>query len=1182
MSRLTAPSAPSACAGRTARFIVLAALAALTVFARPGAAQSPLLTLPPVPWYIGSNLPPNLLLTLDDSGSMRFGYAPDAMANDDDPDDPDKPNAKHIAFKSDLNPIYYDPSVTYRPPPQVNGQPYETSFNRARVNGFDDSRGTVDLASAYRPDEEYNPSHKVDSPNRRPARHCDPARDLTTAGVCPGVNVRADVPTGAYWWVYRAGAAGCPRNPAPRDMIPLRPSCFTLRRPTTDDQKQNFANWYSFYRTRNLATVSAAMHGFISLPQDFRIAWQALTTDCKGENRSEPYFTATCKGWDDDRAAVDARIGPYTPAKRAALWSWLERLPASGSTPLRTALIRAGEYLKTTGPNSPYADTLGSPTTRYSSCRASYSVMMTDGVWNSDNPTDFGNAERNALATPDARYPYTPRAPFVDDNENGLADIAFKYWITDLQPSIPNNLRPFLPFAASGTATDAEFWDPRNDPATWQRMGGIFIGLGLGTLTDPVPWLGSTFAGRASEQTGYWAFQSGTAAWPQSGTNRKPGNIYDMWHAAVNARGAFYPAESADSLVKAFEDLRNRITQREIGATAASSTSLQVQTDTLMFTATFDSGRWDGQLKAFEVRDDGTPAATAKWSTDTTFPLPAPGSIGSHRVYVASGGVFTLLGPTRLGRLPTPIRRSLQQQARAIGTTEAGLVSWLLGDTSDPDLRPRRRLLGDLVNSSPMYEGGRDYGYSTTAWSDRDPTTSVPISDTYGAYVKLKNSAPGRSPVRPTVYVGSNDGMLHAFNATNGAHRWAYMPTPLIDRIGQRADPLAAHAWGVDGPVVVHDVYLNGAWRSVLVGTPGAGARGLFAIDVTNPDRPKLMWEWFPSTTDEPDLGFVLGEPVIAKAVDGPWIVAFGNGYGSVSNNAVLFTLDLATGRVLRKMPAGTTSTTQANGLSSPALLYLAGKMLGFGYAGDLLGNLWRFDLRDASPANWRLDFDAQPLFTATGPDGLRQPITAKPRIASDRQLGRMILFGTGRLLTPSDATNDAVQTLYGLRDRASGGPAQRSEMTAQTITSESGDRRTLSNTATPLSAAGWYLDLRGTATTEGERIVMPVSYLPEVSMITVSTNRPLAATDPCSTDVSSWIMVLSPFSGQAQNLIPGPVGSIRYASGQRLDGIIAPPTAIRRGTTKIRLTLNGGESGLSQIEIARGWNPRSAWQQVR
>jgi type IV pilus assembly protein PilY1 len=302
---------------------------------------------------------------------------------------------------------------------------------------------------------------------------------------------------------------------------------------------------------------------------------------------------------------------------------------------------------------------------------------------------------------------------------------------------------------------------------------------------------------------------------------------------------------------------------------------------------------------------------------------------------------------------------------------------------------------------------------------------------------------------------------------------------------------------------------------------------------------------------------------------------------GSVSNKAVLYALDALTGAVLNKLETADAGGVRANGLSPPALLYAAGKRLIHAYAGDLRGRLWRFDLA-GPPSTWTVGFAGSPLFTATGPGGREQPITAKPRIASDRLSGRIILFGTGRLLTSADPRNHWIQTVYGVFDRFSGGTATRSDLTAQTIVSDTAGSRTVSDNPVPPGSSGWYLDLTGTPTSVGERVVSAIGYLPEASLITVSTVQPLPG-NVCrgGYPYASWVMTLSPFTGKAINLFAG-AGAGTQAAGRRLENVMAGGTPIRKGYSSIKLGFSDGSGTIRQIDLSRGWNPRSAWQQIR
>ncbi|MEZ5729641.1 MAG: hypothetical protein R3E48_17600 [Burkholderiaceae bacterium] len=355
-------------------------LAAAALLAQAGlAAATPMLTIPKVPVFIGQNVPPNLLLTLDDSGSMAWGYVPDDFTSLSG-------GTEHIAFKSNLNGMYYNPAITYEAPPTAAGVPLSTSFNHAWINGFDPSRGWVNLSNSYRPNTQALPN----STSIYVTSHCRSSDRVS--GKCPGVNVSQSSSTRAYYWTYVAGP-GCPAGQTPGPGWTPSTSCFQFNwvaNNATDEQ--NFAIWFSFYRNRNLATVSAASIAFKDMPADYRVAWQALNS-CTGSSNE---YSSSCRGWTGSN--VNARIGVFTEAKKADMFGWMQRLPASGGTPLTQALDRTGRYLQMTGSRSPYADSIGTSGTAFTSCRQSYSVMMTDGIWNGSGPyTNPGNSD-NARA----------------------------------------------------------------------------------------------------------------------------------------------------------------------------------------------------------------------------------------------------------------------------------------------------------------------------------------------------------------------------------------------------------------------------------------------------------------------------------------------------------------------------------------------------------------------------------------------------------------------------------------------------------------------------------------------------------------------------------------------------------------------------------------------------------------
>jgi type IV pilus assembly protein PilY1 len=300
------------------------------------------------------------------------------------------------------------------------------------------------------------------------------------------------------------------------------------------------------------------------------------------------------------------------------------------------------------------------------------------------------------------------------------------------------------------------------------------------------------------------------------------------------------------------------------------------------------------------------------------------------------------------------------------------------------------------------------------------------------------------------IYVGGNDGMLHGFNATTGQEEFAFIPSEVIKNLhrltGQNYTG-AAHQYFVDGSPVVRDVYFGDGsdegWRTVLIGTLRAGGRSIFALDITDPNAIKLLWEI--DSSSQADLGYTFAQPEIARLHTGQWGVLMGNGYNSTNDKAALFVIDIKSGAVLSKLV--TPDVVEAgnilpNGLSSVRGADNNGDgLVDYAYAGDLQGNVWRFDLvptitgaiigdpfdRDSISANvtdFKIAYGNTPIFTAkdskTG-QLKRQAITIQPSLVRHpSSIGYIVLFGTGKYIEGSDANVDTsrAMTLYGVWDR--------------------------------------------------------------------------------------------------------------------------------------------------------------------
>ena len=1309
-------------------------------------------TLSDVPLYLTVGVPPNIVLTLDDSGSMSWAYVPDGISS--------TYNSKR--YKSAyFNAMYYNPAITYNPPPRYNGSECtidsadsdatcypNASFTAAPMNGFATSNGTgntvatdnncnpagtsnlryspVDLSRNYAATRVYAPDNNDQTCASGDA---NTSSENVTYNYGPtscrvdfddnGSNDRIQVETGCAGWSTNFGAGasltvsgassrngtytvvsvngadiyirttGGSTNPWSNDLnnqnvqlswtrtVEVTTSTYSayyyrfytdagIARPTnctsttanqkTDDdcyvkavvgsaddvyknpdgsaasqarQRQNFANWYSYYRTRNLSTVSGAMTAFAGVDGRLRLAWQALST-CKDDTN---LFTSTgCKGWDNPATGLDNRIRALDETDatgnthRRQLYSWLARLPASGYTPLRSAAIRAGRYVDTsvTGLSaaSPYAETPPSTAGTYYSCRRNVHMMMTDGLWNTNTETitpSVGNANSTAVSLPtgssmpDGSTTWTPGSPYADSNSNDMADIAFHYWKQDLatDADMGNTLLPILR-DQSGDAT-AQWLNPKNDPANWQHMTTYAVSLGLSSLLTNPAWGGSTYAGD------YPALAAGTKSWPATSSD-SANNVYDLWHAALASRGKFFSAENASDVAYAFQTILKEVggDSSSSASLAANSTKLQVQEDgstrTVVYQAKFDPKDWSGQLVAYPVQGDGS-IGSQTWDASAALPATA-----SRRIYTLNGsaGVEFQWGnlSTGAGSQQAMLNQNLSGTTDNCGperlaylrgvTTYSGTSgTFTCASTSVINkFRPRARLLGDIINSNPMYVSSASQGYAAL------PDAALGKAS-YAAFLEFKKTR------QPLVYVGANDGMLHAFRADTGEELFAVVPKGIYNNLSKLTDLNYSHLFYVDGSPNANDAYLdnvhsNSGWNTVVVSSLGAGGNSVFAVDATQTDlayltASKFMWEY-----TEADMGYTFGQPQMGYLNNGQWAAIFGNGHKQSGGGAHFYIVDLANGTLIKKISIDPAKGGVDNGLSSPALLDVNGdKTIDYAYAGDLNGNLWKFDLSSANPDDWSVAY-ADPLFKAKGPTGAAQPITAQPAVIRNVSGGYWVYFGTGRFFAAGDKDPPyATQSLYGIWDNGIGAVAaytSRSDVLVQhSILSEttvgSYQYRTTSDETVPLATSrGWYMDLLppGSSTSIGERVVSRAITVQD--NVSVDMDRVIFVTlipdsNPCNSGGTSWLMEFGLAGGWPQEPVfdlnnDGVFDDSDKISGRiptgikSTVGIVNTPTWVDKDAGTAFKLLSGTSGGIMSIKnrglgTASGVPVRIYWQQL-
>ena len=512
-----------------------------------------------------------------------------------------------------------------------------------------------------------------------------------------------------------------------------------------------------------------------------------------------------------------------------------------------------------------------------------------------------------------------------------------------------------------------------------------------------------------------------------------------------------------------------------------STNATRLTAELRLYQASFELRDWTGRLRAVKVDSAGTLGAATQW--EATIP-----AAEQRRILTSSGATsgidFTwqALGAAGMQAL--------------IGDVDT--LNYLRGDQSRESsagspagFRKRSARLGAIVNSQIALSGGEDFGYEALVDTVNLASPASVAGLAYSTYLRAKA---GRTRL---VLVGANDGMLHGFDAASGAEKFAFVPRTLLAEAISAIDPrsvlvrLADQAFAprfyVDGSPWVGDAYWGGAWRTVVVGTSGVGGKGVFALDISDPEAmsaSKVLWDI--DGRADPNLGYTVGQAVIGRLHDGNFYAIFGNGYRSTNACPVLYVVRLPDGQ-LRRIPTGGRALTDTcadapNGLGRPSLYDIQGPgspghgTTDFVYAGDLQGNLWRFDLRNVSlQSEPPTGAGVERLFTATNASGQAQAITgpiqigaAPPSVvpAGTNPRPAMLWFGTGRHLAADDRSDLTQQSVYGIVDRLAG-TVSRGDLQRQSISANGGMAGTISGTQVDYPGTskgkqqqGWLLDL--------------------------------------------------------------------------------------------------------------------------
>jgi type IV pilus assembly protein PilY1 len=757
---------------------------------------------------------------------------------------------------------------------------------------------------------------------------------------------------------------------------------------TLVEEQQNFSNWFTYYRSRLLAAIGGTASAFQDLPNNYRLGYGQIN---QASHNVDGVKTET----------IVRGLRPYSGTGREEFYTWLLNIQVDdGSTPLRRAMGDVGEYFMRTDNAGPWGSVPGtSDATAHLTCRRSYHLLITDGAWNGDSATNSkatGNVDNSTMYLRNTSVKtYTPSFPFKDDNDGTLADVALYYWGTDLRPDLNDDVKPSAA-----------------DPAFWQHMVNYTIGFGVnGNLNNP----GDLPALR--RDPGVTAKDWGN---PKSGINDK---IDDLWHAALNSRGLSISAANPEEYSNAVKSIITNIEERNGSDAGVAVSGKRLTSSSRKYVPEYRSLAWTGELTATALDASGV-AGSVVWRASENLPSAATRNIFTYKDATTRGVPFTLAGMTAASMIT----------ALNVTTSEVpSLINYLRGDSFGEGsvYRIRTKKLGDIVNSAPiLVKDLLDSQYDFLA-------TGTAGKASYREFLRNKKSRIGQ------VFVGANDGMLHAFNDVNGTETFAFMPRTVLADVKVLSQTPYDHRYFVDGPVIEADIFdatavPSGAWKNLVLATGGAGAKNLFAINVpvpaslsgggapavslSAPGSSDVLWE-ISNSGDFAELGNILRAPEVGIMRNGQWAVIVGNGYASASGKAQLFVINALTGALIKKIDTGVPLLGGGNGLGGVRVVRDIQQRIVSAYAGDLRGNVWKFDFSGTTSASWGVAFGStaltpRPLFTALNSSGQAEPITTSPTYVLHPSGGVQVLVGTGKLFETADTNNIQERTLYGLWDK--------------------------------------------------------------------------------------------------------------------------------------------------------------------
>ena len=989
---------------------------------------------------------------------------------------------------------------------------------------------------------------------------------------------------------------------------------------TYDEEMTNFANWYAYYRSRAQMAKTAIGRAFVSITDSYRVGFLTI-------NPSNPVNSGRFLAIDD-----------FAGGDGSQKSQWYDKLYGTadnGSTPLREALSRAGHYFA--GSTGTY-DFGGAASPIQVSCQPSYTILVTDGYWNGNegrklNGTTMDNQDNvnsgystQAYGAWDGNILPTTTAGSSPGGRGTLADVAMYYYKTDLRSDLADNVptttkdtaphQHMTTFAVGlGLAGRLNF-----DSNYEEQASGDFKDIKQGVKNWPSPqadsetalddlWhaavngRGTFFSARDPLQLSSGITQTLTSVQSRvgAGAAAATSNLQPVAGDNFAFTAQFQTVEWTGDLKARTIDLSTGIiASRELWSAQA---LLDQRNHYNRRIYTFDAGDVPAPGGSGPAAGNGLRNLCWPGASTTSTPAYAGCNDDANLTAAEMTAYFDPLALSHAASWPTDL------SGRDVSATSANLLDYLRGDASNEmtggsattDLyRNRNHLLGDIVNAQPAYVKAPPFNYSAT----NNPFYSQYRSD--------------NATRKGSVYVAANDGMLHAFETDpdnnpyfqtagistgattddtfsgsldtsptvgEGAERWAYVPSMILPKLKDLATVPYTHQYFVDGSPVIGDVCFGHTaatpcsgvanWRTILVAGLNSGGRGYYALDVTNPDTPKALWEFRGGSgtscivsdgdvdgtqTEDCNIGLSFGNPIITKLPStyspstdaGRWVVILTSGYNNVSPGDGIghfYIIDAQSGKLLKRVSTGVGDSANPSGLarinawSDNATVDNTSLTV---YAGDLSGNVWRFQLENTATVPTG---SLTRLATVVDPSNAPQHITTKPELALVSGQ-RIVYIATGRFLGTSDKTDEQRNSIYAIKDPYNSTtdglvPMTRSgsypdstiaDFVRQDLTPTTATERTttIDSGATPVDFTtqnGWFIDLPdgGTAGNPSERV--NVDPILQLGTLVVASNVPIA--DACVAGGYGWLNFLDYKTGGYI------VGSTANMASQKLSGAL-------------------------------------------